>query len=612
MQSTIRRRTLGAFAAAALALTVTAGASTAITVSTTATAAAVTTTLTRTVTLDGKTVTAHLTPVTLRGPGFEVLVQQADGSLVRQTDIHPESGWLGSVDGEPSATASGIIRADGLFEGQIVFDRGGTWYFHDIDTSGTTQVHYARGTVQPATYKWPASTVESMNVSPAPGQAGTMSYRWDIGFDLTNRWFANPGTIQGSVAKAIDSVDLQIASLMDLYETNALLQPAAGRVIIRASAGTDPYAKTTDYLHFGRFEWLRNQADANVDDIAVINGAGGGGLAFLDSAGTTMGVASVGGLSNPIIVLRHEFGHHWGVRDGHTGGPEGATINTGNGYHRFDGTELSAIFRYRDYRQGLTAPFTPVGTFSTPVPPYAALDLSDKQLPGVGFKFRPTANDHDANGDALTLASIPATSHFGGTLTRSSDGTVHYVPSVTTTADQVDWFEYVVRDATGKTATGIAVFRIGKVPPTTTWSPQQVTDGATYTVRNLGSGLYAAPSVAGPGALIQRAGGDLAAAWTLSPDGAGHVLKNRVSGLCAEVEGGSLQDGARIVQSACSAGLLRQQWKVMDTPRGTALVNVNSGKCAIVQGYSLDPGAALVQETCGLTLNGFWTLTQKA
>jgi hypothetical protein len=109
--------------------------------------------LTRTVTYGAKTVTVRLHPITLRGPGFEVLVQQADGSLVRQSNVHPESGWLGGVDGDSSAIASGIIRSDGLFEGSVVFDRGATWRFRDAASTGATTVYSTRGLTPPAAYQ---------------------------------------------------------------------------------------------------------------------------------------------------------------------------------------------------------------------------------------------------------------------------------------------------------------------------------------------------------------------------------------------------------------------------------------------------------------------------
>lgn len=552
----------------------------------------------------GKTITARLHPVTLRAPGFQVLVQQADGSMVAH-DPGPERAWLGSVDGDPAARASGIVRSDGVFEGTVVFDRGATWYFRD------SSVYETRGLTAPATFKWPSSENTSLNVTTSPGQAGTTTFRYDLGFDLANDWFADPGTINGSVAKALDTVEFTTSSMLGLYETNALLRPAVKRVVIRANAAASPY---TDASSLGevKTEWKTNHADAGVDNIIFQHRPnGGGGVAWLQTAGTESGVSSNDGRSSNVIVIRHEVGHNWGPTDVHTGGPEGPTIESGNQYDRFDGTELSSIFRYRDWRQAATAPFTPEGVFTEPLPPYAALDLIDDLDGTVPVQFLPTANDHDANAEALTLTSVEATSKAGGTLSRSGS-TVTYTPPAVAT-QTVDWAKYVVSDAFGKTATGVALFRVDPFvapPAATTWPSAQPIAGATYEVRNLQSGLFAAAPVGATGQaqLVQRARGDQAAQLVIQPKGSAYELRNQLTGLCADVEGSSTADNAKVLQYSCHGGN-NQLWRVATNPAGgTSFVNVLSGKCLAPLGGSLTSGTGLVQVTCGLGKSQRWDL----
>lgn len=549
--------------------------------------------LVRTVTYQGRSLTVRLHPVDLRAPGFEVLVQQPDGSLQPVAAPAPRS-YLGSVDGLPSAVASGIVDSDGVVEGQIVFDRGGLWRFDD------SSVYETRGLTQPSDYHWPSADNAALNVSVAPGQVGRTSYRWDIGFDLDNAWFtADP--IGGSVAKAVDAVELAAVSLLDVYEPDALLRPAVGRVVIRASAAQDPYGTAAD-LGTLRTEWTTNQTDAGVDDVALFKD-GGGGVAYIGAAGTDWGLAVSGGQGAPAIVLRHELGHTWGANDNHTNGPEGATIMSGNAFERFDGTELSAMMRYRDQQQRGSAPFTPVPRFTVPVPPYAALDLVDTMTSGVPYSFRPTANDHDANLDALALASVSARSHLGGQVTRSGDVVTYRPPSVRTRT--VDRLSYVVRDATGRTATGIALLRVDpyRSPGSPrTWRRVALLPSVRYSLVNTQSGLGVAPRAprAERGALLQRASSG-SPSVLVAKRGAGYQLRSAASTGCwaAVARTGVRREPCRNVRA--------QRWLAVAHPKaGTSLVNVQTGRCLEPAGASVFGGARLVQVRCGLSFGQSW------
>ncbi|WP_183092748.1 M12 family metallo-peptidase [Nocardioides stalactiti] len=407
----------------------------------------------RHVTYEGRTLTVRMRPVRTRAPGFEVLVQQGDGDLV-PTAAPAARSYLGSVDGLRGALAAGIVRSDGKVEGIIVFDRGGTWQFVDDTVTGT------RGLEQPDSFHWPTADDADRNVTVTRGQVGTTTYRWDVAYDLANRWFTHPDTIGGSVARALDAVELNTVILLAAYEVDARLRPATGRVVIRGLASAEPYGGYTDLLGKVKTEWETNQSDAGADAVALWQGSdSGGGVAYVNVIGSAWSVSSNGGTGTPWVVTRHEIGHNWGASDNHTNGPEGATIESGNAYHRFDGTELSAIIRLRDDRLGWEVPpFPAVRTLREPVPPYAALDLLRRSTAGVARHFRPTKNDHDANGGLLSLKSVRGRSHLGGRLTRDGNVVTYLPPDVTETS--VDWVRYVVRDPSGRTATGVILFRV--------------------------------------------------------------------------------------------------------------------------------------------------------
>lgn len=564
--------------------------------------AAESTDLVRTVTYNGTTLTLRMSPVTVRTADFRVDVQQADGTLASYSPA-PSKAYLGSVDGDSAAIAEGIINSDGDFVGQVVFDRGGTIYVKNGAVTGN------RSLTQPADYKWPSSGNASLNRSTRPGQAGSTSYEWNIGYDLDNGYFTS-APISGSVAKAVDQVDLNAVSLLGAYASNIEVLPRVGRVIIRASATNDPYAGESQGQRLGTVgdEWGTKYKYPGLDTAMVLtNRDGGSGVAYLGTAGNP-GWGNSGGTGNTsVVVQRHEFGHNWNALDNHTNGPEGGTINSGNGYDRWDGTEVRSML---DFRNSRLDRFTNLGTFGTPLPPYASLDLVDDQMATVPFTVNPIANDHDVNGGALTLKSIDATSKLGGTLTASGNNVTYTPPSVTT-AKTVDWARYVVQDASGKTATGIIEFRVDPYvapAPSNTWPRRDPAGTAGYQLTNKQSGLVAAIPADSTGRqyLVQRAGVDARTVWTFKPSGAGLQIASKATGLCVGIEMARTTVGSRPVHNTCN-GRADQQWKVVEHPRGDrALINVRSGLCLAVKGSSLTSGTELVQATCNLSAAQNW------
>lgn len=583
-------------------------ASAASTTSSASASAAVAGEITQTMTRDGKTVTVRLQPFQLRGPGFEVLVQQPDGTMVKQ-DVGGERGYLGSVDGDPAATATAILTSSGTLEGSVVFDRGTQWRF----TNGT--VTEVRGASQPSSFGWPSASNASYNRSTAPGQAGTTTYRWDIGYDLASDWFTDPNTINGSVSKALDTVESTVSEMAALYMTDALLRPALGRVIIRADVARDPYAGG---MGLGQLAdvWADTQQDAAVDVVVGnSNPTGSGGVAYVGTAATGWTSAKASGPWGKPNTVRHEIGHNWGVHDNHTNNPEGSTVNSGNSYARFDGTEVSAILRHRD---GVIRNLTNVGVLSAPLPPYAALDLAEGATSGVTRRVSPIANDHDANADALALASVQPTSKLGGSVTMGADNTISYTPPTVTAAGTVDSVQYVVRDATGRTATGVVEFKVDPYVapgPATSWPDAPVRTGLQYRITNQQSGLVATArneDLTSP-ALVQRPDSRLDAnRFTLVNAGGNgtspyYRVKNVATGKCMDVNQ-SVASGTTVIQSTCS-DLKSLKWRVVTHPRaGQTLLSVKSGLCLAPQGGSLSSGAPLTQVDCDLSLASAWTV----
>ena len=78
----------------------------------------------------------------------------------------------------------------------------------------------------------------------------------------------------------------------------------------------------------------------------------------------------------------------------------------------------------------------------------------DSGLPSPPTAISPLNNDHDANGQLLTLSSFDANSAAGGTVTRD-DNRLVYTPPLALAGE--DWFHYTISDTAGKTGRGVVL-----------------------------------------------------------------------------------------------------------------------------------------------------------
>jgi len=100
----------------------------------------------------------------------------------------------------------------------------------------------------------------------------------------------------------------------------------------------------------------------------------------------------------------------------------------------------------------------------------------------------------------------------------------------------------------------------------------------------------------------------------LAPDGAGAQLTNtpvsitaQHSGKCLDVYGGSVADGAAVIQWTCHGGP-NQQWSLRPYLDAYQVVAGHSGKCLDVYGGSVADGTAVIQWTCHGGANQQWSL----
>ena len=84
-------------------------------------------TLTQSVSDGVETITLQMTLESVRGPYFEVLVQNSSGTYDTHTAADV-STYIGTVDEYPGAIAAGILKSNGDLWAKVYFDRGYTWY----------------------------------------------------------------------------------------------------------------------------------------------------------------------------------------------------------------------------------------------------------------------------------------------------------------------------------------------------------------------------------------------------------------------------------------------------------------------------------------------------
>ena len=411
-------------------------------------------TLTQPVMYNSETITLRLTKQNLRGPHFELWAQNAGGGYDVMTPVE-ERAYIGTVDEYSGAIASGILQDDGQFRGAVYFDRGGTWW-----TLGTSVID-TRALTQPTTYNYPSYTVSA-------GHGGTTTYRFDVGVDADYDYYSSRAG--GSVAKAFEMIEYSVATTRALYMQNVLLRPYLGRVIIRTSQVQDPADGLTGnaYLNALRTEWQANQTDADRDVVSGVTKSDvGGGLGWVATIGGSLGysVNDSDATGNYGVIWRHELGHNWGMNhfDGGTTAfkPEGVTINSGNQYARMSGPEAEKALNERDAK--LADLNNELTYTAVNIPPYASLDaVTFTHVVDTQINIDVMANDHDANGDALSILSFDAISAQGGSMTQSGSGssaTLVYSPP---SDDYLgpDWFYYEIQDASGQTATGVVTVNV--------------------------------------------------------------------------------------------------------------------------------------------------------
>jgi fibronectin type 3 domain-containing protein len=397
----------------------------------------------------GSVVTVDFTLHSIRSATFSVLVQNSSGAF--DPYLAPAAAtYLGTPVGYPGAMACATRKANGTLLARIFFENGVTW----TTTAGTMAGGSASASGSANwTRKWPGFTMLS-------GGAGSNEYAAELGIDSSFDHFNRSAL---NVNDNLSIIEHSVLCANVLYLRDAGILHRLGRIVMRGDQFQDPYRNLTGgaLLNEMANQW-NNVLPPSTHDVAAMISAGsvGGGLAWVGVIGTSSRYSVNDSDSNGdfSVIWRHEVGHNWGANHYEGNAPEGPTIMSDNGLGRISSPELRKIV---DHRNTKLAILDNLGSFSFPLPPRASLDFGSAAF-GASTTFNVLGNDHDDNGQAISILSFDAVSYLGAPISQAGGNL-----AVQSTADhgQMDWFEYRISDTAGRTATGI-VYVQGENPST--------------------------------------------------------------------------------------------------------------------------------------------------
>jgi hypothetical protein len=397
-----------------------------------------------------QTVTIDFEPYSARGPNFEVLTQQDDGTLVTVNPIAVKT-FIGTVREHPGAIAAGLVR-DGRVFSRISFEDGMEWY----SVGGEARI---KGELNEVI--WPS-------LPTLAGGAGGQVYAAEVGVDVDSYYIEEFGGRNAS----LEMVEYSIVVTNAIYIRDVGVEHRLGRLVLRESTAANPYDfeldpdRSINVFNEVMNQWSEVLPDGTEDVVLFADSIGNGGLGHIRRVGSPAGITT--NTSDPFLegdvsnIWRHEVGHNWGSAHfeggtqtaGEGRGPEWKTIMSGNQLARFSVSEAAVILGYRDE---IVGSLDSIGAFPLPIPPRASMD---RYIYIEGQRFDVLENDHDSNGQQIVLSDFQSVSQLGGSVERSiglgPDGRDELLYRAPDGLDDWDYdrFTYRIEDSEGQQALG--------------------------------------------------------------------------------------------------------------------------------------------------------------
>ncbi|MDP1662758.1 MAG: PA14 domain-containing protein [Phycisphaerales bacterium] len=381
------------------------------------------------VVLGGAVVDLVLEPVSLRAPGFSVMVD--DGAGPQAVDAPVEMNFAGSAIGRPGLAARFSV-VGGSWRGEIdPGDGGAVWWVQPVRDAlpaggERADLHavYSGISVLPGSHTC-GGVVETGTVQSgalAKGAPVSCGRTVEIAFDADVLFYGQNGSNVAATNADIDSI---VNAMNLIYARDVGISFVVTRYVVRTSAGLYTSASTSVLLSQMAAEWNANQTTAVRDVAHLMTGQPTGtniGLAYgsvVCNIGFGYGVSQSrfsANFANRVALTAHEVGHNFSATHCDADADCGIMCSINNGCaHNVGAFGTRAIGEIRPYALA-AACLAGNGGFGPAVPPHAVPDAATC-APGGYIDLDLLANDFDGNCQTITIQTFPA-STAKGTLTR--------------------------------------------------------------------------------------------------------------------------------------------------------------------------------------------------
>jgi hypothetical protein len=281
--------------------------------------------------LNGTATQLALSAHSVRAPGFELVEQRADGSLVSVAP-GPVVTLRGTVESMPDARVAGALLEDGLYA-RIMIAGGSEFWIQPVPTSieGASPSHhvlYERGDVLRTSHFCGADLLANNFGQPGFEEVpqnntamGTSLFTAEVGCDADYEYYLDYGSSTTNVSDRIQTV---INSINLQYESEVSITHSTTQVIVRTSSN-QPYTSSdaSTLLNQFRSEWNANQGSVQRDVAHLFTGKSidGGtiGIAWVGAICSTYGYGMVesdfnNNYSSTTDLSAHELGHNWNAQ----------------------------------------------------------------------------------------------------------------------------------------------------------------------------------------------------------------------------------------------------------------------------------------------------------
>ncbi len=272
--------------------------------------------------INGTPAALELSPSSVRAPGYQLLVQGADGSIEPRVAPAPTT-YTGSVAGFPGSRVSASLHGGGLHAMLVLQDGAPPWTVQPVERTQTSSAaHYVYPSDASLATGSLCATLNAGGSSLPQGTAAGVDLGIhkiiDLACDADVQFFQLNGS---SLAAAQADVEAHISAVQTIYASSAKVLYNITAILVR-TAEPDPYSSSNPFTLLNQLadHWNSSQGSIPRDTVHLFTGRS------LD--GSVIGVAQLDvicnlpnayGLSqttaaqfsNDVGLVAHELGHNW-------------------------------------------------------------------------------------------------------------------------------------------------------------------------------------------------------------------------------------------------------------------------------------------------------------